>query len=118
MMFLLHPDDSLSGSGLWGRKGPKNRPFRGCQEVRGAGEAMCARASDATASHGARTVDLAVHPRIGEEPKKKGSSPNSGEGFLLLVRSRASSRPDGPGATCRPSGQMSPVIRLRRLPPP
>src|SRR3546814_17208010 len=33
MMFLLHPDDSLSGSGLWGRKGPKNRPFRGCQEV-------------------------------------------------------------------------------------
>src|SRR3546814_9320189 len=42
-----------------------------------------------------------------------GSSPNSGEGFLLLVRSRASLRPDGPGATCRPSGQMSPGIRLR-----
>src|SRR3546814_14482669 len=74
MMFLLHLDDSLSGSGLWGRKGSKNRPFRGCQGVRGAGETVSARASDAAASHRARAVDLAVHPRIGEEPKK-GSSP-------------------------------------------
>src|SRR3546814_17531175 len=70
MMFLLHLDDSLSGSGLWGRKGSKNRPFRGCQGVRGAGEAVSARASAAAASHRARAVDLAVPPRIGAEPKK------------------------------------------------
>src|SRR3546814_11422588 len=90
MMFLLHPDDSLSGSGLWGRKGPKNRQFRGCQEVRGAGEAVCARASDATASHGASTVDLAVHPRRGEEPKKKVIHPTDrksvGEGKRVTRR--------------------------------
>src|SRR3546814_12393593 len=58
MMFLLHLDDSLSGSGLWGRKGSKNRPFRGCQGVRGAGEAVSARASDAAASHRARAVEI------------------------------------------------------------
>src|SRR3546814_6829276 len=74
MRFWLQLDDSLSGSGLWGRKGSKNRPFRGCQGVRGAGEAVSARASDAAASNRARAGDLAVHPRIGEEPKK-GSSP-------------------------------------------
>src|SRR3546814_5737357 len=84
MMLLLHPDESLSGSGLGGRKGPKNRPFRGCQEVRGAGEAVCARASDATASHGARTVDLAVHTRIGEEPKKKVLHPTPGRVSCFL----------------------------------
>src|SRR3546814_14660646 len=62
MMFLLHLDDSLSGSGLRGRKGSTNRPFRGCQAVRGAGEAVCARASAVAATQRAPPAACAVHP--------------------------------------------------------
>src|SRR3546814_14051932 len=74
--------------------------------------------SDVCSSDLASATGRSRIPADGSEALFFGSSPNSGEGFLLLVRSRASSRPDGPGATCRPSGQMSPGIRLRRLPPP
>src|SRR3546814_3915503 len=109
MMFLLHPDDSLSGSGLWGRKGPKNRPFRGCQEVRGAGEAVCARASDATASHGARTVDLAVHPRIGEEPKKKVLHPTPGRVSCFLSDRVPRRDLTGPARPARLRGNCPPA---------
>src|SRR3546814_17504436 len=52
MMFLLHPDDSLSGSGLWGRTGLKNRPLRGCPAGRGAAKDVYARASESGRASG------------------------------------------------------------------
>src|SRR3546814_11669998 len=69
-------------------------------------QAVFARASDTASSrpagHGdppepASATGRSRIPADGSEALFFGSSPNSGEGFLLLVRSRASSRPDGPG---------------------